>query len=85
MDTAGLTRTVRALRAEHGLTQEEVAEQIINERTGKPISKQAVSRAESDDVGSEMNGVRVKIIELLSGRKVEGPVWYFEDKEADPA
>ena len=84
MDTTGLTRKARALRAAKGMTQEEVAALILSERTGRPISKQTVSKAESDDVGSEMNGVRVKIIEALSGKSLLGPVWFFEE-ELPPA
>lgn len=78
MDTVGLARKARALREERRLTLDEVASQIINEKTGKPISRQAVWRAENETVGSEMNGVRVRIIETLTGHKLEGPVWHFK-------
>lgn len=84
MDTQGLARRARALRAEKGLTQEELASQIISERTGKPISKQMISRAESEESGTEVNSLRIQIIELLSGRRLSGPVWYFEE-EVPPA
>lgn len=81
MNTSDLARKARGLRAEKGLTQEEVASQIISERTGKPISKQLVSRAENEEVGTEANNLRIQIIELLSGKRLHGPVWYFEEEQ----
>ena len=83
MDSTGLARQVRSLREQGRLTQTDVAQRIISERTGKHITKQAVSRAENEDVGSEMDGVRIRIIEELTDRKIQGPVYYFED-EAPP-
>ena len=78
MNTEALTRMARALRAERGLTQREVAEMVTSERTGQPVSNQAISLAESD-AGPEMNNLRVKIIEALSGRILEGPYWKFSE------
>ena len=80
MDTDALTRMVRVLRAEKGKTQREVAQMVKSDRTGKPVSNQAVSLAESD-AGPEMNGLRVKIIEALSGLELEGPFWRFRQPE----
>lgn len=83
MDSKRLARLARGLRAEKGLTQKELADMIISERTGKKISKQMISIAENEEVSTQANELRIQIIELLSGRKVAGPVWYFEDEIGD--
>lgn len=80
MDSKKLAQMARALRAEKGLTQQELADRIISDRTGESISKQMISRAESEEVGTQANALRVQIIELLSERVLVGPVWYFEDE-----
>ena len=80
MDSKKLAQMARALRAEKGLTQQELADRIISERTGESISKQMISRAESEDVGTQANALRVQIIQLLAERVLVGPVWYFEDE-----
>ncbi len=79
MDTMELARKARGLRAEQGLTQEELAARIISERTGKPISKQMISRAENEEVGTEANNLRIQIIEMLTGKSLNGPVWFFTE------
>lgn len=80
MCTADLIKMTRSLRVDKNLTQRQLASRIKNERTGRPVSVQAISKAESDEVGSEMNGLRVKIIQELSNRSLIGPYWKFEDE-----
>lgn len=58
-------------RARKGLTQEEVAERL-------GVSKQAVSKAEDEDIGSRMNSLRIRIIEEIGGCRVKGPYWIVD-------
>lgn len=73
-DSAGLAERVRALRARRGLTLQEVAEMIPNERTGKPISRQSVSGAENN-LDTSYDGMRLRILEALGGGSFDGPFY----------
>lgn len=73
-----LARMAKEERIKHNLTQEEVALMISERPDTQSCTKQAVSRAENANIGSQMDGLRIKIIESLTGRKVKGPVWYYD-------
>jgi DNA-binding XRE family transcriptional regulator len=66
-----------ALEVREDLTQEEVAEQLN-------VSKQAISKAENESIGSSMNGLRVRIIREIGKLHVEGPFWIV-DSEREPS
>jgi transcriptional regulator with XRE-family HTH domain len=73
-----LARMAREERRKRNLTQERVA-QLVSERDDTPsCTKQAVSQAENPESGSRMDGLRIKIIESLTARKLVGPLWHFE-------
>lgn len=74
MDTASLFEKAKALREEKGLTQGQLAK-MLN------VTQGAISQAERNP-SDRMNALRVQIVEALSGRKVKGPVWYFDDEAA---
>ena len=78
LDTPALARRCRSLRAEHGLTQDGLAERLVSSGYADRITKQAISQAENDTIGSNMNALRVAIIEELTGRSLVGPVWIEE-------
>lgn len=61
-------------RARKGLTQEEVAERL-------GVSKQAVSKAEDEDIGSRMNSLRIRIIQEVGECRVNGPYWIVDKDE----
>jgi len=54
-----------------GLTQEEVADRL-------GVSKQAVSKAEDESIGSSMNSLRIRIIREIGECHVEGPYWIVD-------
>lgn len=68
-----LAATARAARARAQLTQQEVADRL-------GISKASISKAENYSEGDGMQNVRVRIIEALTGRQLEGPIWRFAEK-----
>jgi hypothetical protein len=75
-----LARMAREERLKRGLTQDQVA-RFVSKRADTPsCTKQAISQAENQDSGSKMDGLRIKIVESLTGRKLVGPLWHF-DKE----
>jgi transcriptional regulator with XRE-family HTH domain len=77
LTSADLARLARDERLQRNLTQEQVA-QLVAKRSDTPsCTKQAVSQAENAIIGSNMDGLRIKIIETLTGRKLSGPYWRF--------
>ena len=80
MDSKALARHCRALRAEKGLTQKQLAEMIVGERSGKKLQKQVISRAENEEVGTKADSVRLAIIETLTGRPMAGPFYVYRDQ-----
>jgi transcriptional regulator with XRE-family HTH domain len=56
------------------LTQEEVAERL-------GVSRQAISKAEDERVGSRMNGLRVRMISEIGGLHVDGPYWIVDERK----
>jgi len=76
-DLAGMAKKART---ERKLTQEEVAEIVLKRTDTKTCSKQAISQAENRKIGSRLDGLRIKIVEALTERKLIGPVWYFQNE-----
>lgn len=75
-----LAQMIREERIKQGLTQEQVAEIVARRIDTKSCTKQAISQAENLKSGSNLDSLRIKIIEELTGRKLIGPRWYFEDE-----
>lgn len=76
--SSDLARMAKKERITRNLTQEQVA-QIVSKRVDtRSCTRQVVSQAENPNIGSRLDGLRVKIIESLTGRRLKGPVWYFE-------
>jgi len=75
-----LARMVKEERIRRKLTQEQVAEIVSRRGDTQSCTKQVISQAENSDIGSRLDGLRIKIIESLTGRKIKGPVWYFESE-----
>jgi transcriptional regulator with XRE-family HTH domain len=73
-----LARIAREERLKRNLTQEQVAQLITERSDTSSCTKQAVSQAENQDIGSNMDGLRIKIVESLTGRKLAGPFWRFK-------
>jgi DNA-binding XRE family transcriptional regulator len=65
-ETEDLARVTAQVR--EGLTQGDVARRL-------GVSKQAVSKAEDERIGSSMNSLRIRIIQEIGDRSVEGPYW----------
>jgi transcriptional regulator with XRE-family HTH domain len=76
-----LAYLVRKERLDRRLTQEQVAKIVVQMTNTKSCTKQAVSQAESETSGSKLDGLRIKIIEALTGKKIIGPLWRFENDE----
>jgi len=76
-----LAYMVRKERLDRHLTQEQVAKIVVQKTNTKSCTKQAISQAESDTSGSKLDGLRIKIIETLTGKKIIGPLWQFEIDE----
>lgn len=74
-----LAQIAREERRRQGLTQEQVADIVAKRADTKSCTKQAVSQAENPKSGSNLDTLRIKIIEELTRCKVIGPRWYFED------
>ena len=75
-----LARMAREERLKRDLTQEQVARLVAKRADTPSCTKQAISQAENPESGSKMDGLRIKIVESLTGRKLIGPLWHF-DKE----
>jgi hypothetical protein len=75
-----LARLAREERLKRSLTQDQVARLVSQRADTSSCTKQAISQAENQDSGSKMDGLRIKIVESLTGRKLVGPLWHF-DKE----
>ncbi len=73
-----LARLAREERAKRDLTQEQVARLVAKRPDTQSCTKQAISQAENPETGSRLDGLRIKIIETLTGRKMIGPWWHFE-------
>ncbi len=73
-----LARLAREERTKRNLTQEQVARLVAKRTDTQSCTKQAISQAENPEIGSRMDGLRIKIIETLTGRKLIGPWWHFE-------
>ncbi len=80
MDKKELAALCKALRGMKNLTQGDVADRIASTR-GEAVSKQSISLAENPDYAG-MESLRIEIVELLSGRKLSGPYWKFEEVQA---
>ena len=76
-----LARMVKEERLNRNLTQEQVAEIISKRSDTLSCTKQAISQAENSNIGSRLDGLRIKIIESLTGHRLKGPVWYLDSKE----
>ena len=74
-----LARIARDERMKKGLTQEQVADIVALREDTKSCTKQAISQAENPRSGSNLDSLRIKIIEELTNRTLIGPRWYFED------
>lgn len=78
LTSADLARLARDERLQRNLTQEQVALLVARRPDTPSCTKQAVSQAENPESGSKMDGLRIKIIESLTGRKLQGPYWRFK-------
>jgi transcriptional regulator with XRE-family HTH domain len=78
LTSADLARLARDERLQRNLTQEQVAQLVAKRSDTVSCTKQAVSQAENLESGSKMDGLRIKIIESLTGRKLLGPYWRFK-------
>lgn len=63
-----LAMRVRTLRLEAGVTQAELARKV-------GYAKSTISKAENFHAGDGMVGVRITIIETMTGETVEGPFY----------
>ena len=63
-----LATRVRTLRSEAGLTQAELAREV-------GYAKSTISKAENFHEGDGMVGVRITIIEAMTGDTVDGPFY----------
>lgn len=75
-----LAQIAREKRISKGLTQDQVADIVALRADTKSCTKQAISQAENSQNGSNLDSLRIKIIEELTKRKLVGPRWYFEDE-----
>jgi transcriptional regulator with XRE-family HTH domain len=71
MNSRELARRCRTERNARGLTQGDVADRL-------DVTVQAVSKAENYTARDGMDRFRVKVLEELTGREVEGPLWKME-------
>lgn len=74
-----LARIAREERIKQKLSQEQVANKVALRTDTKSCTKQAISQAENPKSGSNLDSLRIKIIEELTKRTIIGPRWYFED------
>ena len=75
--TADLVVLVRELRRARGLTQAEVAARVVG-RDGHAVTRSAIARAEDASVDSQADGLRIKVVEALTGCSCAGPAYFFE-------
>lgn len=80
MHSAELARLAKAERAQRKLSQAQVAARVAERDDTASCTRQAVSQAENETLGTSLDGLRAKIIESLTGRKLEGPAYYFVDE-----
>jgi hypothetical protein len=73
-----LARMAREERLRRNLTQDQVALLIAKRSDTRSCTKQAVSQAENPEIGSNLDGLRIKIVESLTGRQLIGPLWRFD-------
>lgn len=78
LSSQDLARIAREERTKRELTQAQVAELVSKRTDTRSCTKQAVSQAENLAGGSKMDGLRLKIIETLTGKKLTGPLWHFK-------
>lgn len=78
LSSQDLAHIARDERIKRELTQEQVAELVSKRADTKSCTKQAVSQAENLDNGTNMDGLRIKIIETLTEKKLFGPFWHFK-------
>jgi transcriptional regulator with XRE-family HTH domain len=78
LSSSELARMARQERLSHHLTQDQMANLISKRVDTKSCTRQAISQAENPDSGSKLDGLRIKVIESLTGRKLVGPLWHFE-------
>ncbi|MEP0548815.1 MAG: hypothetical protein ABJF88_17900 [Rhodothermales bacterium] len=76
-----LADAVRQERKRQKLTQDEAAARLVESERYDRITKQAISQAENYRPGDGMTGLRVALYEVLTGRGLEGPVWYDAEGE----
>ena len=81
MHSPDLARLAKSERTTRKLSQAQVASLIAERDDTASCSRQAVSQAENEDVGTSLDGLRAKIIETLTGRQIEGPAYYFADDD----
>lgn len=74
-----LARIAREERIKQRLTQEQVADKVALRTDTKSCTKQAISQAENPKSGSNLDSLRIKIIEEITSHTIIGPRWYFED------
>ena len=80
MDSSGLAEKARALRRAADLTQQQLAERLVEAGYAEKLSVAAISLAENPATETDMTKLRVAIIEHLTGKKLSGPVWFFEEE-----
>lgn len=78
LDSQDLAAEARRVRKNEGLTQSQVATLLVERRDAESCSRQAISLAENPEVGSRLDGLRIKIIQLITGQKIVGPKWHYE-------
>lgn len=71
MDSEELAQRCREERNKRDLTQEEVARRV-------EASKQAVSKAENYTQRDGMDRFRARVLEELTGKEVDGPLWKIQ-------
>lgn len=81
LNSSDLAAEALKARSERDLTQQEVANLLTDRGVADSCSRQAVSSAESPEIGSRLNQLRIKIIETLTSRTVIGPRWYYKDQQ----
>lgn len=78
LTSTDLAKLARDERLQRNLTQEQVALLVAKRSDTPSCTKQAISQAENSESGSKMDGLRIKIIESLTGKKLLGPYWRFK-------
>jgi transcriptional regulator with XRE-family HTH domain len=77
--SADMARLMRELRKKQRLTQQQVADLVAAREDTESCTRQAISQAESTETGSRLDGLRIKALEELTGRRLAGPFWRFVD------